>query len=271
MQDAVKQKIEDFRAYLIDRENSENTISAYVQSVAFFFSTYDEMTSENVRRFKATLISSGMKPSTVNLRLCAINAFCKMEGISAHAKKVKQQKISSVENVIKRDEYETLLQRLIDDGNMRWYWNIRLLASTGARVSEYVRITKSDLDRGYSELWTKGKVRRIYIPQSFRTDSRDYYSEFHPSATLVQGKYGSITSRGVSQMLQNLSKKYGIRKEVMHPHSFRHMFAIEFLNKNGNLTLLSDVLGHSSVATTAIYTRLTKEQQLTEINNTITW
>lgn len=263
--------IDDFEAWLIDRENSPNTIESYCFTMKLFFSKYEELNDLNVRRFKAELINAGMKPSTVNLRLCAINAFCKMSESNVHIKKLKTQTQHSVENVITKENYEKILQGLWKDENYQWYWNIRLLASTGARVSEYIRITKADYDRGYAELWTKGKIRRIYIPSSLREDSASFYENLRPEDTLVRGRHGAITSRGVSQMLKNIGRKYGVSEDVMHPHSFRHMFAIEFLKRNKNLTLLADVMGHSSVSTTAIYTRLTQEQQLNEINNTVSW
>lgn len=121
-------------------------------------------------------------------------------------------------------------------------------------------------------MWTKGKIRRIYIPKSFLDETDGYYSSFGPDDFLAVGRNGGqITTRGVSQMLMTFAARYGIDKKVMHPHSFRHMFAVQFLRRNNNLSLLADVLGHSSVSTTAIYTRMTKEQQQDAVNKTINW
>ena len=121
-------------------------------------------------------------------------------------------------------------------------------------------------------MWTKGKIRRIYIPNLFLNEADEYYSNFEPDDYLAVGRDGGqITTRGVSQMLVTFAARYGIDKKVMHPHSFRHMFAVEFLKRNNNLSLLADVLGHSSVSTTAIYTRMTKEQQQNEIDQTVNW
>lgn len=59
----------------------------------------------------------------------------------------------------------------------------------------------------------------------------------------------------------------------MHPHSFRHMFAIEFLknNKNNDIVLLSNMLGHSDINTTAIYLQKTEKEQIRELNKTVNW
>ena len=66
-------------------------------------------------------------------------------------------------------------------------------------------------------------------------------------------------------------KKYGIPKEVAHPHSFRHLFAIEFLKNNNNIALLADLLGHESVDTTAIYLRLSAQEQKKQFNMAMDW
>lgn len=265
--------IDNFTAYLESRELAQNTVQSYTSSIEHFFKRYDEVTKENGLRWKKELMEEGLKPKSVNVRLNAFNAYCTM--IQADHAKVKTLRVHSataVGNVISAEDYKRLLDGLLEDGNRKWYFNIRLLASTGARVSEYVRLTKSDLDRGYAELWTKGKVRRIYIPKSFIEESASYYANFAPKEYLVQNRNGKqITDRGVSQMLRCFSKRYGIDKKVMHPHSFRHLFALEFLKRNNNLSLLADVMGHSSVSTTAIYTRMTKEQQADAVDHTINW
>lgn len=121
-------------------------------------------------------------------------------------------------------------------------------------------------------MWTKGKMRRIYIPESFRAEAKTYYAKLEPKDYLVWNRNGEqISTRGVSVMLQRFASEYAIDKKVMHPHSFRHLFALEFLKRNSNLSLLSDIMGHSSVSTTAIYTRMTKEQQIVAIDKTIDW
>ena len=57
----------------------------------------------------------------------------------------------------------------------------------------------------------------------------------------------------------------------MHPHSFRHFFAKEFLKNNNDITLLGDILGQSDVSTTAIYTRMTSAEQAKQINEIVRW
>ena len=266
-----QEEIALFAAHLQDRELAQNTIKIYVASMRIFFQRYPEATKRNGVKWKDELLRAGCKPRTVNVRLNAFNAYCAMQG-GERVKTIRIHNATAVSNVISKEEYRRLLTNLEQDEDWKWYYGIRLLASTGARVSELIQLTKADLDRGYAELWTKGKIRRIYIPKSFQRDAAGHYRSLGAREYLLQSKYGKqMTARGVSQMLQNFATKYGIDKKVMHPHSFRHLFALEFLRRNGNLSLLADLMGHSSVATTAIYTRLTKEQQKAAADKTIDW
>lgn len=268
-----KKNLEKFEAYLINQELSENTRQSYLFSMNLFFSRYEKATKENALRWKKELQASGLSPKTVNVRLNAYNKFVAMEGRERDAvKTIKVHSSTAVSNVISAPEYKKLCDGLKNDGNLRWYYIVRLMASTGVRVSELIRMKKSDLDRGYAEMWTKGKIRRIYIPESFRQEAKEYYADYDQERFLCENRYGQpMTTRGPAAELQRFANRYGIRKNVMHPHSFRHMFAVEFLKRNNNLSLLADVMGHSSVSTTAIYTRLTKEEQQTVVNKTINW
>lgn len=120
-------------------------------------------------------------------------------------------------------------------------------------------------------MWTKGKIRRIYIPKQLIEESASYFQGTH-SDFLFTNRYGNqLTERGVSQNIKNWAKKYGIREEVAHPHSFRHLYAIEFLKHNSNISLLADLMGHSSVNTTSIYLKLSKEEQMRQFNEASNW
>ena len=64
-----------------------------------------------------------------------------------------------------------------------------------------------------------------------------------------------ITTRGISQQLKNYAIKYGLNEKVVYPHSFRHHYAKNFLEKFNDLALLADLMGHESIETTRIYLR----------------
>lgn len=265
------ERIGAFRRHLIDLERSSNTVDSYIRSVDIFFKRYNELSKENMLDFKRWQLEK-WKPKTAHNRVVALNQYCIfinhpeycVKGIKIHGN-------SSVENVITLEEYHLLLEGLKNDGNEKGYWMVKFLAKTGARVSEFLKLTKDCLECGYCEMWTKGKIRRIYIPQSLIEESREYFSK-QDGDYLFPGRHGrQMTQRGVAQNIKNWAKKYGIRDEVAHPHSFRHLYAIEFLRHNSNIALLSDLMGHSSVNTTSIYLKLSKEEQMKQFNDASNW
>jgi len=248
--------IDGFRKYLTLEERSQNTIDCYVEGVQQFFENYRDLTNENVLAFKASLMEK-RKPKTVNTRLCALGSYAAYKGASIKIKTVKLARTLSVENVITEKEIGFLLKKLRRD-NRRHYWMVRFLAETGARVSEFVRLTKGGLARGHEDLYTKGKIRRIYISKSLADESKKYFEGVEgeylfPAVHLNTG--GLMTTRAVGQLLRGMADKYGIRREVMHPHGFRHYCAKRLLANGAPLTLIQELLGHESLDTTALYMR----------------
>lgn len=79
-----------------------------------------------------------------------------------------------------------------------------------------------------------------------------------------------MTTRGVASAIKRCVK-YGIREEVLHPHSFRHLYAIQFLKNNNNIALLADLMGHENISTTSIYLRLSSEEQKEQFNKAMNW
>ncbi len=266
-------ELADYRTKLTERELSQNTIDEYLLCMRLFFRRYPAANRENAAEWKQAMLAAGQKPRGINVKLNAYNTYCDVCGLPAEKiRTVRVHQSTVIENVISEREYARLLDGLRSDRNDLWYYRIRLLAVTGARVSEYVRLTKADFDRGYAEMWTKGKIRRIYIPASFRREARAHYAHLPAAGRLCGRRNGEpITTGSVRSMLRVCADRYGIDRRVMHPHAFRHLFAIEFLQKNSNLSLLADVMGHSNIATTAIYTRLTREQQNKAVNDVVTW
>ena len=265
------EKIKEFRAYLMDLERSKNTIDNYIRSVSIFFEKYHEVSKANMLDFKKWQLEK-WTPKTAHARVVAMNQYCHFIGHSEYCVKgIKIHGSASVENVITLDEYNILLDGLKNDGNEKGYFMIKYLAKTGARVSEFIRLTKDSLAIGYAEMWTKGKIRRIYIPKALIDESRAYFSRQKEEWLFPNRLGGQMSTRGVAQCVKDWAEKYGIREEVAHPHSFRHLYAIEFLKHNSNIALLADLMGHSSVNTTSIYLKLSKEEQMKQFNEASNW
>lgn len=255
----------------MDLERSENTINSYICSVNMFFRKYQEVNRGNMLDFKKWLLESG-KPKTAHNRIVAMNQYCIfLDHPEYCVKGIKIHNSSSLENVVTEEEYHKLLDGLKTDGNEKGYFMIKFLAKTGARVSEFIKLTKDSLETGYCEMWTKGKIRRIYIPKALIGESRGYFEKQESEYLFPNSRGGQMTARGVSQNIKNWAKKYGVREEAAHPHSFRHLYAIEFLKRNPNIALLADLMGHASVNTTSIYLKLSKEEQMRQFNEASDW
>ena len=132
--------IEEFERHLRGTNLSENTISSYLFAIRQYSSQYDGITKKNLRAYKVWLIEN-YKPKTVNLRLRAIN--CYLESIGKESWKmpfVRVQQKAFLENVISEADYEYFKTCLKRDDELFWYFVIRFLAATGARVSELIQI-----------------------------------------------------------------------------------------------------------------------------------
>ena len=264
------QELELFECYLFEKERAKNTIAVHLHTAAQFLLFSNELNKKVLVLFKKHLIEKN-SPSTVNVRISGINEYLSFkERSDLKLVGLKMPKVPFTDGVITLEEYQQLLSCAKRKGNLKYYFILKFLAMTGARISELLRFTKDDLARGYAEMHTKGKFRRINIPESLIEESRDFFSGIHDA--LFLGRYGDVlTPRGVSIALKDLAVRAGVNKDVVHPHNFRHFFAIQFLKKNSNIALLADLLGHSNVNMTALYLRRSQDQQREALNNAVVW
>jgi len=266
--------VEKFKLFLRHSNMAENSISAYVYAVNDYNSRYRELTKANLMLYKTYLIEN-FKPKTVNLRIQAINKYLEfMKKPRMRMKSVKVQQRSYLENVISNADYNFLKTKLRQEDNLEWYFVVRFLAATGARVSELIQLKVEHVKDGYYDIYTKGgKIRRLFIPKNLREESMVWLkSEQRESGYLFLNRFGQrITTRGISQQLKNYADKYGLNPKVVYPHSFRHRFAKNFLEKYSDISLLADLMGHESIETTRIYLRRTAAEQRAIIDKVITW
>jgi len=265
---------EHFEAHLLKENLSTNTITSYLWTVNFFQSHYEGINTENLHAYKGYLLER-FKPKTVNLRIQAINKYLEfLDKDKLQLKFIKIQQKSFLENVISNADYTFLRNSLKNDGNKQWYFVVWYLAATGARVSELVQIKAEHVEIGYFDLYAKGgKLRRLYIPQKLRTETSDWLKEENRiSGFLFQNRFGErITPRGISQQLKTYAAKYGLDAKVVYPHSFRHRYAKNFLEKYNDIALLADLMGHESIETTRIYLRRTASEQQALVDKIVTW
>jgi len=263
-----------FESDLRKKNLSENTIHSYLWTVDYYLAHYDGTTSENLLSYKGYLLEK-YKPQTVNLRIQAINKYLVfLEKEKLQLKFVKVQQKNFLENVISNADYTFLKNALRKDGNKAWYFVVWFLAATGARVSELVQIKVEHVQSGYFDLYTKGgKLRRLYIPKKLKAEALEWLEETQKTfGYLFLNRFGErITTRGISQQLKNYAEKYGLDTKVVYPHSFRHRYAKNFLEKYNDIALLADLMGHESIETTRIYLRRTASEQHELVDKIVTW
>lgn len=165
--------LEYFHEYMVKRGAAANTISSYMTSARHFHRLWGQMTMDHLLAYKEWLLAN-YRPSTVNSRIYGINQYAAAlaDRDSAaprpplHLSSIRQQQKPFLDNVISRRDYERLKRRLKKDGNLFWYFTVRMLGATGARVSELIQIKAEHIRIGYMDLCSKGgKVRRIYFPE----------------------------------------------------------------------------------------------------------
>ena len=266
--------MKEFKNFLLHQNLSKNTIESYTTAVDVYLKDFDEITKQNLLAFKAVLVDK-YKGKTVNLRIQGINKYLEFLGKDKlKLKYIKIQQKTYLENVISDADYEFFKTRLLKDENYEWYFIIRFLAATGARVSELIQFKFEHLSRGFIDLYTKsGKIRRIFIPKKLRTKAIEYYLSINRNdGYLFLNKEGKqITTRGIAHQLKALAEKYKMNLKVIYPHSFRHRFAKNFLDKRKDIALLADLMGHESIETTRIYLRKTSEEQQEIVDKLVDW
>ena len=243
-------------------------------AVREYYKRHKELNKRNLLVYKTYLIET-YKPKTVNLRIQAINKYLEYMGKQKlRLKSIKVQQRSYLENVISNADYQFLKKKLKMEDNLTWYFVVRFLATTGARVSELIQLKVEHIYLGYYDIYTKGgKIRRIYIPKLLKQEAVVWLEEQKRSSGYIfLNRFGErITPRGISQQLKNYANKYGMNEKVVYPHSFRHRFAKNFLEKFNDISLLADLMGHESIETTRIYLRRSSSEQQAIIDKVITW
>lgn len=266
--------ITQFKAYLAKTNLAENTITSYVWTVTYYLEHYKEVNKKNLLAYKGYLVEN-FKPQTVNLRLQAVNKFLEFsKQEKLRMKFVKAQQKNFLENVISDADYKFLKTKLKADGYDQWYFIVWFMAATGARVSELLQIKAEHVSVGYLDLYSKGgKMRRIYIPKKLCTEATKWLKERGlTTGYLFTNRTGNcLSTRGIAIQLKHFAETYGINREVVYPHSFRHRFAKNFLEKFNDIALLADLMGHESIETTRIYLRRTASEQQKIVDRVVTW
>ena len=268
----MENRIKEYETYLREQELAEGTIKSYLRYAKRIEEYIQKAgaSKQTVLDYKQELIQKKVAPATFNLMIISINKYLKYTGRGEYT--VKPQKIQrrkSLENVISIDEYKKMLKSVKTGKRRKYYYIMRTLAQTGIRVSELRYFTVEILKRKKIMVYNKGKTREIFIPDSLIRELEEYCeTENIKSGVIFKGNTEKPIGRAsVYKMLVRIGTDAGIPKEKIYPHSFRHLFAVTYMNCYGNLTELADILGHSNLETTRIYTLSTAEEKRKRMDN----
>jgi integrase/recombinase XerC len=282
----MKDIIYEFLDYITyEKKYSDYTETNYEEDL-FKYNEYLQINNLNylnvdyskLSDFVIYLKKSGYKSTTINRILSALRSFY---NYLEKTKKITSNPFSLISslktekrlpNYFKYDEFLKMLDTLdlTKPLDVRNRLILEMLLATGCRVSELVNIKINDIDFNNHEIKIlgKGNKERIVFFGSYCLASLNAYLKT-ARITLLDSKTseylfinnngGVLTDRGVRLIIDNIIKKSCITSKVS-PHTFRHTFATIMLNEGCDIKSVQELLGHSSLSTTSIYTHLTNEQ-----------
>ena len=205
------------------------------------------------------LLISKYAPATVNSMLIAVNGYLRFygwQGLSVKLLKVQKALFIDESKELTKAEYDRLVQEAQRKNNERLALVIQTICATGIHVSELRFITVESVQNGRVEISSKGKRRMVFLPDKLRQLLRNYVRKQKKTAGVV---FTTRTGRPLDRSniwrdMKGLCQRAGVAPEKVFPHNLRHLFARTFYSLERDLSRLADILGHSSIVTTRIYT-----------------
>lgn len=263
MKQITNEMMSTFKKHLINEEKSAATVEKYVRDVETFAAWASERNLEKsvVLEYKAELCETHA-PTSVNAALSSLNRFfdfCGWHELKVKNLKIQRQIFASTEKELTKAEYDRLLTAAKSKKNERLYLLMQTICSTGIRVSELRFITVEAVERGIAEINCKGKRRQVFLPKELRKMLGRYIREQNrKSGAVFVTKNGNPLDRSnIWSDMKAMCKTANVSEKKVFPHNLRHLFARTFYRLQKDVVRLADILGHSSVNTTRIYTKET--------------
>ncbi|MBE7023719.1 MAG: tyrosine-type recombinase/integrase [Clostridia bacterium] len=253
-------KIIRFGEYLRNEERAEATSEKYVRDITAFgtWCGGEEITKSRVLEYKNHLTKS-YAVSSVNSMLSALNCFFDFVGkseLKVKLLKVQKQIFTDKERELTKLEYERLLKAAKQKNNKRLYYLMQTICSTGIRVSELKNITCEAVRNGKATISCKGKTRVVILPKQLCKMLKGYMKEnnLKRGSVFISRNGNPLDRSNIWSDMKKLCKSAGVSERKIFPHNLRHLFARTFYTVQKDVVRLADILGHSSVNTTRIYT-----------------
>lgn len=252
--------IHRYTEHLWEQERSSATIQKYVHDLTALsiFLAGRAMTKGLLLEWKENLIGQ-YTPASVNTKLAAVNGFltfCGLNELRLRKLKIQKALFLSEDKELTRAEYVRLVRAAERMENERLALVIQTICATGIRVSELRFITAEAVQMGRAEVSNKGKRRSVFLPDKLRKLLRAYLQKQKITAGAVfLSKNGRPLDRSnIWRDMKALCASAGVEPGKVFPHNLRHLFARTYYALERDLSRLADILGHSSVTTTRIYT-----------------
>lgn len=246
---------------LDEHEFAANTKKVYLRNAKWFIDNYtsdeNRLTKSDVVNCKSTLTDKYEKVQTINSYITSINRFLFFcDAGMFRVGKVSGQTENVLQHRIYTHEYKRMYNKAKANGEMELHYIIKLMGGTGIRVDELKSFTSQSIQNKYVSVDNKGKIRKVPLPGPLARELRKY-----AKTNQLEGPLFTLTYDQIYNGLKRIAGQCKINKSKIHPHAFRHYFGFNFVDRAGDIKLaqLSDILGHSSVETTRIYTRGTLE------------
>ena len=282
--------IEQFKSYLTtEKKSSANTVSSYVRDLTQFDrylqnegTALDQVDTGVIEGYDSWLTGKGKSAATVTRSLASLKCFYgwmvsngRMKSNPAlQAKSVKVER--KLPQVLTSQEVELLLSQpqCVDQKGYRDHAMLELLYATGIRVSELISLDVEhvNLAAGFIRCYSKNKERIIPLyPGAVRAIS-DYVRNVRPQLA-VEGEHAlfvnmngeRMSRQGFWKIIKGYQEKAGIKTDIT-PHTLRHSFAAHLLANGADLRSIQEMLGHSDISSTQIYTQLVN-QKLKDVYN----
>jgi len=283
----MQRQINNYMNYLaVEKGLSKNTLESYRRDLEKFIafvskhqiSKPEEVDRDALNLFIADLKIKGRATSTISRGIASIRSFFNFllqEGLidTNPTLELESPKLEKkLPRVLTTDEIDRLLaQPLAGDNNgLRDKAMLELLYATGIRVSELVSLNISDFDPrvGFLRCSGKGMKERIVPIGTLAINSvNEYVIRSRPrllksngeTALFVNQHGNRLTRQGFWKILKKYARKTNIQGEIT-PHTLRHSFATHLLENGADLRSVQEMLGHSDISTTQIYTQITRRK-----------
>ena len=250
-------QLEEFKKYLLQEEKSQATIGKYVRDVRGFLRWCDgkALSKEIVLNYKGWLVEQ-YAPASVNSMIASINCFLRFVGrgeCCVKQLKIQRQLFSSEDKELSKDEYRRLTKAAKES---RIGAVIQTICGTGIRVSELCFITVEAVTGGKAVVNCKNKTRVIFIPVTVQKLLKIYIRKngIKAGPVFVTRNGKPLDRSNIWKEMKALCKRASVSEKKVFPHNLRHLFARLFYSIEKDVVRLADLLGHSSINTTRIYT-----------------